>query len=151
MQSLPEVTVVGTLTADPELRFTQSGKAVAGFSIACNSRKKDAGGNWVDGDTTFLRANIWGEYAENVAETLVKGVKVIARGTLKQRSFETKDGDKRTVFELEVDEIGPTLRFATAKVNRTSKNGNGGGSRQQSSGSEDAWGSGAGNDDPGWG
>lgn len=148
MQSLPEVTVVGTLTADPELRFTQSGRAVAGFSIACNSRKKDAGGNWVDGDTTFLRANIWAEYAENVAESLTKGTKVIARGTLKQRSFETKEGDKRTVFELEVDEIGPTLRFATAKVNRTPKGGNSGSSSSSGNGGGN-WGSG--DDEPGWG
>lgn len=150
MITLPEVTVVGTLTADPELRFTPSGAAVANFSIACNQRKKE-GDRWVDGEATFLRCNIWKEYAENVAESLSRGDKVIARGQLKQRSFETREGEKRTVFELEVEEIGPALRFATAKVNRTSKNGGGGGGRSSSSSNSGGgdWGGEA--DEPGWG
>lgn len=151
MITLPDVKIVGTLTADPELRFTQSGKAVANFSIACNQRKKNADGTWEDGDATFVRANIWGEYAENVAESLVRGLKVIAFGQLKQRSYETNDGEKRTVFELEVEEIGPALRFATAKVSKTAKNG--GGNRQpaaaQSEPASDPWGT-TSSDAPAW-
>lgn len=143
---LPEVTVVGTLTADPELKFIPSGKAVANFSIAANSRKKNQStGEWEDGDATFLRCNIWGEYAEHCAESLVKGTKVIARGVLKQRSYE-KDSVKHTVFELEVEEIGPTLRWATAQVTKASKGGNGGG--KPAATASDSWGS---NDEPGWG
>lgn len=114
--SLPSVTVVGTLTADPELRFTNSGKAVAAVNIATNSRRKNPDtGQYEDGDATFLRGNIWGKYAENVAESLTKGTKVIATGQLKQRSWE-KDGQKRTVMELEVEDIGPTLRFTSAAL-----------------------------------
>lgn len=144
MFTLPEVTVVGTLTADPELRFIPSGKAVANFTIAANSRKKNQDtGKWEDGDATFLRCNIWGEYAENVAESLTKGTKVIAHGLLKQRAYE-KDGVKHTVVELEVDEIGPTLRWATAKVQKASKGGFG----SPAPASNDAWGS---TDEPGWG
>lgn len=146
MITLPEVTVVGTLTADVELRFIPSGKAVANFSVACNQRKKNQQtGEWEDGDATFLRCNIWGEYAENVAESLVKGTKVIARGQLKQRSYE-KDGEKRTVFELEVEEVGPTLRWATAKVTKAPKSSGGG--RSSAPAGNDAWGA---NDEPGWG
>jgi len=115
----PQVTVVGTLTADAELRFLDSGKAVASVNIASNSRKKDPNtGQFVDGDTTFLRATVWGEYAENVAESLTKGARVIAVGSLKQRSWE-KDGVKKTSYDLDVDEIGPSLRWATAKVNKS--------------------------------
>lgn len=118
MITLPQVTVVGTLTADPELRFTPAGKAVSNFTIASNSRKKNQQtGEWEDGDATFLRGSIWGPYAENVAESLKKGLKVIAVGTLKQRSYE-KDGQNRIVFELEAEEVGPSLRFATASVAR---------------------------------
>ena len=137
MITLPEVTIVGTLTADPELRFTQSGAAVANVTIACNTRRKNKQTDqWEDGDATFLRGTIWKEYAENVAESLTKGTKVIARGVLKQREFE-KDGVKRTVHELEIEEIGPSLRFATARVSRTSRAG----SQQQASGSfADPWG-----------
>lgn len=118
----PKVTVVGRLTADPELRFTPSGAAVANFTIAANDRylNKETQ-EWVDKDAVFLRANVWREFAENVAETLTKGTEVIAQGTLSQRSFETREGEKRTVVELEVDAIGPNLRFATAKVNRAEK------------------------------
>jgi single-strand DNA-binding protein len=147
MFTLPEVTVVGTVTADPELRFTPSGAAVVNFTIASNSRKKDQRtGEWVDGDATFLRVNVWKDQAENIAESLVRGTRVIAHGLLKQRSFETKEGEKRTVFELEADEIGPTLRWATAKVNKAPKGGNGGGNAAPAV--SDSWGS---NDDPGWG
>jgi single-strand DNA-binding protein len=143
--SLPDVTVVGTLTADPELHFTQTGTAVANFSIACNTRKRE-GDRWVDGDTTFLRASIWREYAENVAESLSKGDKVIAHGQLKQRSYE-KDGQTRTTFELDADEIGPSLRFATAKVNRVQRSGGGGGQASAAASNGGGWG----DDEPGWG
>lgn len=112
---LPTVTGTGTLTADPELRFVTSGKAVVSVNIAHNERyKKD--GEWVDGGTTFLRGSVWGDYAENVAESLSKGTQVTYTGTLKQREYETREGEKRTVFELGINEIGPTLRFATAQV-----------------------------------
>lgn len=121
MITLPQVTVVGTLTGDPELRFLESGKAVATVNIASNSRKKDPNtGQYVDGDTTFLRATIWGEAAENVAESLEKGTRVIASGVLKQSSWE-KNGEKKTSYQLDVDEIGPGLRFATAKVSKAGR------------------------------
>lgn len=139
------ITVIGNLTADPELRFTPSGNAVANFTVASTPRTYDKNKNeWVDGDALFLRCNIWREAAENVAESLVKGMRVIVVGRLKQRSYETKDGEKRTVIELEVDEIGPSLKFATAKVTR----GNGTGKkrpqqddppRRQSEPSDDPW------------
>jgi single-strand DNA-binding protein len=113
------ITVIGNLTTDPELRFTPSGSAVANFTIASTPRTFDRQANeWKDGETLFLRGSVWRESAENVAETLTKGMRVIATGRLKSRSYETKDGEKRTVIELEVDEIGPSLRYATAKVNR---------------------------------
>ena len=120
--SAPAVTIVGNLTADPELRFTPSGAAVANFTVVANDRYFDKNTqDWVDKPPTFLRCNIWREYAENVAESLTRGTTVIVTGKLSQREFETREGEKRTVFELEVDEIGPALRFATAKVNRKSK------------------------------
>lgn len=131
MNSLPEVTLVGTLTAAPELRFTPSGAAVANFTVACNARKKTDNG-WEDGDATFVRCNVWKEYAENVAESLDKGMKVIVRGSLKQRSWE-QDNQKRTTMELEVEEVGPTLRFHTAKVSKS-------GQRAAASPANDAWG-----------
>lgn len=123
------ITVIGNLTNDPELRFTPSGSAVANFSIASTPRTFDKNSNeWVDGETLFLRASIWREAAENVAETLTKGMRVIASGRLKSRSYEDKKTqEKRTVIELDVDEIGPSLRYANAKVNRTQRSGNGGG------------------------
>ena len=122
------ITVIGNLTADPELRFTPSGSAVANFTIASTPRAFDRQSNeWKDGETLFLRASVWREAAENVAETLTKGTRVIAQGRLKSRSYETKEGERRTVMELEVDEIGPSLRYASAKVTRSSRGGNGGG------------------------
>jgi single-strand DNA-binding protein len=122
------ITVVGNLTNDPELRFTPSGSAVANFTIASTPRTFDRQSNeWKDGETLFLRASVWREAAENVAESLTKGTRVLVQGRLKSRSYETKEGEKRTVMELEVDEIGPSLRYANAKVNRTQRSGAGGG------------------------
>ena len=122
------ITVIGNLTADPELRFTPSGAAVANFTVASTPRQFDRQTNeWKDGEALFLRCNIWREAAENVAESLTRGARVIVSGRLKQRSFETREGEKRTVVELEVDEIGPSLRYATAKVNKASRSGGGGG------------------------
>lgn len=122
------ITVIGNLTADPELRFTPSGAAVANFTVASTPRQFDRQTNeWKDGEALFLRCNIWREAAENVAESLTRGSRVIVSGRLKQRSFETREGEKRTVVELEVDEIGPSLRYATAKVNKASRSGGGGG------------------------
>ena len=116
------ITVVGNLTADPELRFTASGAAVANFTVASTPRTFDrASGEWKDGEALFLRCNIWRQAAENVAESLTRGSRVVVTGRLKQRSFDTKEGEKRTVIELEVDEIGPSLRYATAKVNRANR------------------------------
>ncbi len=115
------ITVVGNLTADPELRFTPSGAAVASFTIASTPRTFDRNTNeWKDGEALFLRCSIWRQAAENVAESLPRGMRVIAQGRLKQRSFETREGEKRTVIELDVDEIGPSLQYASAKVNRRS-------------------------------
>ena len=120
------ITVIGNLTNDPELRFTPSGSAVANFTIASTPRTFDRQSNeWKDGETLFLRASVWREAAENVAESLTKGTRVIVSGRLKSRSYETKEGEKRTVIELEVDEIGPSLRYANAKVNRTQRSGGG--------------------------
>lgn len=114
------ITVIGSLTSDPELRFTPSGSAVANFTIASTPRVFDKQTNeWKDGEPLFLRSSIWREAAESAAETLTKGMRVIAQGQLKMRSYETKEGEKRTSTELEVDEIGPSLKFATAKVTRT--------------------------------
>jgi single-strand DNA-binding protein len=122
------ITVVGNLTADPELRFTPSGAAVASFTIASTPRQFDRNTNeWKDGEALFLRCSIWRQAAENCAESLTRGMRVIASGRLKQRSFETREGEKRTVVEVEVDEIGPSLRYATAKVNKASRSGGGGG------------------------
>jgi single-strand DNA-binding protein len=121
------LTVVGNLTADPELRFTPSGAAVANFTVASTPRIFDRQSNeWKDGDALFMRCSIWREAAENVAESLTRGSRVIVQGRLKQRSYETREGEKRTVVELEVDEIGPSLRYATAKVNKASRSGGGG-------------------------
>jgi single-strand DNA-binding protein len=122
------ITVIGNLTADPELRFTPSGAAVANFTVASTPRTFDRqSGEWKDGEALFLRCNIWRQAAENVAETLTRGARVIVSGRLKQRSFETREGEKRTVVELEVDEVGPSLRYATAKVNKVSRGSGGGG------------------------
>jgi single-strand DNA-binding protein len=122
------LTIVGNLTADPELRFIPSGAAVANFTVASTPRIYDRqSGEWKDGEALFLRCSIWREAAENVAESLTRGARVIVSGRLKQRSFENREGEKRTVIELEVDEIGPSLRYATAKVNKISRGGGGGG------------------------
>ncbi|MFF5081943.1 single-stranded DNA-binding protein [Actinoplanes sp. NPDC000266] len=146
------ITVVGNLTDDPELRFTPSGAAVAKFRIASTPRTLDRqSGEWKDGEPLFLACNIWRDAAEHVAESLQRGSRVIVQGRLRQRSYETREGEKRTVYELEVDEIGPSLRYATAKVQRMNRSGGGpgggnsgggfgasggggGGNRQQSSG-----------------
>jgi len=120
------VTVVGNLTNDPELRFTPSGAAVASFTVASSSRYLDKATNeWKDGEPTYLRCSVWRQYAENVAESLTKGTRVIVTGRLKQRSYETREGEKRTVMEVEVDDVGPALRYATAKVNRVQRQGGG--------------------------
>ncbi|MCL2849040.1 MAG: single-stranded DNA-binding protein [Micrococcales bacterium] len=122
------ITVVGNLTGDPELRFTPSGAAVANFTVASTPRTFDRQNNeWKDGETLYLRCSIWREAAESVAESLTKGTRVIAQGRLVQRSYETREGEKRTVVELQVDEIGPSLRYATAKVTRNPRGGGGGG------------------------
>jgi single-strand DNA-binding protein len=133
------LTIVGALTADPELRFTPNGAAVANFSVASNARTFDkASGGWKDQDPLFMRCNIWRDAAEHVAESLRKGDRVIVQGRLRQRSFE-QNGQKRTVIELEVDEIGPSLRFATAKVMKAERPGGsqGGGQRGSSSYDDD--------------
>lgn len=153
------ITIVGNLTADPELRFIPSGAAVANFTVASTPRTYDRqSGEWKDGEALFLRCNVWREAAENVAESLTRGSRVIVTGRLKQRSFETREGEKRTVVEVEVDEIGPSLRYATAKVNKASRSGGGGGGfgggggpRQESAQASGAPGApGAPGDDP-WG
>ncbi|HEX6936720.1 MAG TPA: single-stranded DNA-binding protein [Actinomycetes bacterium] len=122
------ITIVGNLVDDPELRFTPSGAAVAKFRIASTPRFLDKQTNeWKDGESLFLSCNVWRQAAENVAESLQRGMRVIVQGRLKQRSYETKEGEKRTVYEIEVDEVGPSLRNATAKVVKTQRGGGGGG------------------------
>ena len=126
------ITLIGNLTADPELRFTPNGAAVANFTVASTPRTFDRQTNeWKDGDAMFLNCSVWRQYAENVAESLTKGMRVIVSGRLKSRSYETREGEKRTVFELDVDEVGPALRYATAKVTRTQGGGGGGGGSWQ--------------------
>lgn len=138
------ITVVGNLTADPELRFTPAGAAVANFTVASTPRTFDRqSGEWRDGEALFLRCNIWRQAAENVAESLQRGMRVVVQGRLRQRSFETKEGEKRTVVEMEVDEIGPSLRFATAKVNRVSRGQGGSGGFSAGAPADDPWGSAA--------
>jgi single-strand DNA-binding protein len=122
------ITLVGNLTADPELRFTPSGAAVANFTVASTPRTFDRQTNeWRDGDAMFLNCAVWRQAAENVAESLQKGMRVIVQGRLKSRSYETREGERRTVFEIDVDEIGPALKYATAKVSRNASGGQGGG------------------------
>ena len=122
------ITVVGNLVADPELRFTPAGQPVATFRIASTPRVMDRQTNeWRDGDSLFLTCNVWRQAAENVAESLQRGMRVIVTGRLKQRNYETKEGEKRTVYEVEVDDVGPSLRNASAKVNRASRGGGEGG------------------------
>jgi single-strand DNA-binding protein len=122
------ITVIGNLTDDPELRFTPSGAAVAKFRVASTPRTLDRNsGEWKDGEPLFLQCNVWRQVAENVAESLHRGARVIVSGRLRQRTYETREGEKRTVMELEVDEIGPSLRYATAKVQKMSRSSGGGG------------------------
>jgi single-strand DNA-binding protein len=145
------VTVVGNLTDDPELRFTPSGAAVANFTVASTPRFLDKATNeWKDGDALFLRCSIWRQAAEYVAESLQRGTRVIVQGRLRQRSYETKEGEKRTVVELEVDEIGPSLRYATAKVTKAQRSGGQGGGGFSGGGSPGGGGGsfGGGADDP---
>ncbi len=118
------LTIIGNLTADPELRFTPAGVAVANFTVASTPRKFNAQTNqWEDGDALFLRCSLWRQPAENIAESLTKGARVLVTGRLHQRSFETKEGEKRTVVELDVDEVGPSLKYATAKVAKVTRSG----------------------------
>lgn len=135
------ITVVGNLTADPELRFTPSGAAVSNFTVASTPRTFDKqSGEWKDGEALFMRCNVWRQPAENVAESLTRGARVIVQGRLKQRSFETRDGEKRTVVELDVDEVGPSLRYATASVTKASRvNGNGSSGPSGNGGEGDSW------------
>ncbi|GLZ77588.1 single-stranded DNA-binding protein [Actinorhabdospora filicis] len=136
------ITVVGNLTDDPELRFTPSGAAVAKFRIASTPRTFDREKNaWVDGEPLFLGCSVWRQAAENVAESLTRGSRVIVQGRLKQRTYETREGEKRTVYELEVEEIGPSLKFASAKVQRMGREGGGGGGggRSSSAPMDDPW------------
>jgi len=151
------ITVVGNLVADPELRFISTGQPVASFRIASTPRTRDAAsGEWKDGDSLFLTCNVWRQAAENVAESLQRGMRVIVTGRLKQRNYETKEGEKRTVYEVEVDDVGPSLRNASAKVNRASRGsgegGFGGGNNNRGSGGysgqQPASGGGSRNEDP---
>jgi single-strand DNA-binding protein len=129
------ITVVGNLTADPELRFTPSGAAVANFTVASTPRTFDRQTNeWKDQETLFLNCSVWRQAAENAAESLTRGMRVIVQGRLKARSYETREGEKRTVFEIDVEEVGPSLKMATAKVQKTSRSGGG-----QGFGGDDPW------------
>jgi single-strand DNA-binding protein len=147
-----QITIAGNLVDDPELRFTPSGQPVANFRVASTPRYRDnASGEWKDGDSLFLTCNVWRQAAENVAESLQRGMRVIVSGRLRQRSYETKEGDRRTVYEVEVDDVGPSLRNASAKVNRATRNGSGngqggtagrpasGGGQPQQGGESDPW------------
>ena len=155
-----QITVVGNLVDDPELRFTPAGQPVARFRIASTPRFMDRTTNeWKDGDSLFLTCNVWRQAAENVAESLQRGMRVIVFGRLRQRSYETKEGEKRTVYEVEVDEVGPSLRNASAKVNKVARTGGngagsygggggGGGGSQGGGGGRSSGGGGGGQDDP---
>jgi single-strand DNA-binding protein len=149
------ITVVGNLTADPELRFTPSGAAVANFTVASTPRTFDKQSNeWKDGEALFLNCSVWRQAAENAAESLQRGMRVIVSGRLKARSFETREGEKRTVFEIDVDEVGPSLKYATAKVTKTTRQGGQGGGGGFSGGGDDPWATGGnqgGQQGGGWG
>ena len=132
------IIVVGNLTDDPELRFTPQGVAVANFRIAVSRRVKDESGNWKDGDTSFFKVNCWRQLAENVAESLTRGSRTMVAGRLRMRQWETQEGEKRSVVEIEADEVGPSLKWATAKVEKTSRGGGGGGGGRD--GGSDEWG-----------
>ncbi|WP_020141667.1 single-stranded DNA-binding protein [Terracoccus sp. 273MFTsu3.1] len=139
------ITIIGNLTADPELRFTPSGAAVANFTVASTPRQFDRQSNeWKDGETLFMRCSVWRDAAENVAESCQRGMRVIVSGRLKSRSYETKEGEKRTVVEMDVDEIGPSLRSATAKVNKTQRGAGGGGGFGGGQGQGGGWSGGSG-------
>ena len=143
------ITIVGNLVADPEIRYTPTGQAVATFRVASTPRFLDKATNeWKDGDSLFLSCNVWRQAAENVAESLQRGMRVIVQGRLRQRSYETKEGEKRTVYEVEVDEVGPSLRNASAKVTRSQRSGGSGGFGGQGSpsgpGAQGGYGGGAG-------
>ncbi|WP_193607690.1 single-stranded DNA-binding protein [Nocardioides lijunqiniae] len=143
------ITVVGNLVDDPELRFTPSGAAVANFRIASTPRTFDKQSNeWKDGDALFLSCAVWRQAAENVAESLQKGMRVVVQGRLKQRQYETREGEKRTVYELDVEEVGPSLKYATAKVARAQRSGGGGGGYGGGQPSGGGQSSGGGGDDP---
>jgi single-strand DNA-binding protein len=151
------ITIIGNLVNDPELRYTPTGQAVATFRVASTPRYMDRATNeWKDGDSLFLSCNVWRQAAENVAESLQRGMRVIVSGRLRQRSYETREGEKRTVYEIEVDEVGPSLRNASAKVSRSTRSGGGGGfngggsSAQGGQGGQSGYGGGAGGraDDP---
>src|SRR5450432_2553044 len=152
-----QITISGNLVDDPELRFTPSGQPVARFRVASTPRFRDnASGEWKDGDSLFLSCNVWRQAAENVAESLQRGMRVIVQGRLRQRSYETKEGEKRTVYEVEVDEVGPSLRNASAKVTKSQRStggfggGGGGGGGQPGPGGQGGYGGGGGRpaDDP---
>jgi single-strand DNA-binding protein len=144
-----QITIAGNLVDDPELRFTPSGQPVAKFRVASTPRFRDnSTGEWKDGDSLFLTCNVWRQAAENVAESLTRGMRVIVSGRLRQRSYETKEGEKRTVYEVEVDDVGPSLRNASAKVNRVARSGGGdggyGGGQRSSGGRSSGGGQGGG-------
>ena len=145
------ITVVGNLVDDPELRFTPSGAAVANFRIASTPRQFDRQTNeWKDGDALFLTCSVWRQAAENVAESLQRGMRVVVQGRLKSRQYETREGEKRTVFEIDVDEVGPSLKYATAKVTRTTRQGGGGGGGYSGGGSQGGQGGGGASADDPW-
>ncbi|MFL0579493.1 single-stranded DNA-binding protein [Dietzia sp. 179-F 9C3 NHS] len=146
------ITLVGNIVADPELRFTPSGAPVANFRVASTPRRFNSQTNqWEDGEALFLTCNIWRQTAENVAESLQKGMRVIVTGRLRQRSYETREGEQRTVYEIEVDEVGPSLKFATAKVTRTSRDNQGGGQQGGYGGGQQQGGYGGGQQQGGYG
>ena len=148
------ITLIGNLTGDPELRFTPSGAAVASFTVASTPRAFDKNtSQWVDGDAMFLNCSVWREAAEHVAESLQKGMRVIVHGRLKSRSYETREGQKRVVFEIDVEEVGPSLRYATARVDRATRTGGGGYQAPAQQPQQDPWarqgaGGGGPNDEP---
>ena len=151
-----QITIAGNLVDDPELRFTPAGQPVARFRVASTPRFRDNNsGEWKDGDSLFLTCNVWRQAAENVAESLTRGMRVIVSGRLRQRSYETKEGEKRTVYEVEVDDVGPSLRNASAKVNRIARSGGdggyGGGQRSSGGGQRDQGRSGGQRDQGGYG
>ena len=144
-----QITIAGNLVDDPELRYTQTGQAVAKFRVASTPRFRDnATGEWKDGDSLFLSCSVWRQAAENAAESLQRGMRVIVTGRLRQRSYETKEGEKRTVYEVDVDDVGPSLRSASAKVTKSSRSGGGGGGGFGGSGGQGGGGYGGGSRPP---